>query len=223
MRSNAQAAATTRADSLSNSVYQGASCRFGRAIFRALRNLAGGNAMRFLLTAEVSGAAEAPRIGAGAGGCPRRSAARPGGGDRLPGRRPGAAWVQRTLANARAWHAEAKRAAAAHLRELPPTVLASQDAAEGCAASSSAAPDASPAAELAAAAACTARAAARCLDEPGAGAGAAACLPEEVERDLGGPIGLRIDVGFASHILKLAGPAGDHSDRWVGEHGRGVD
>jgi hypothetical protein len=61
---------------------------------------------------------------------------------------------------------------------------------------------------------------ARCA---GADAGTAACLPEEVERDLGCPIGLRIDAGFASHILKLAGPAGDHSHRWVGEHGRGVD
>ena len=49
------------------------------------------------------------------------------------------------------------------------------------------------------------------------------CLPEQVERDLGRPIRLRIDVGFASHILKLAGPAGDHPDRCVGEHGRGVD
>jgi len=36
---------------------------FGGAIFRALRNLAGGNAMRFLLTAEESGAAETLRIG----------------------------------------------------------------------------------------------------------------------------------------------------------------
>jgi len=34
------------------------------------------------------------------------------------------------LANARAWRAEAKQAAAAHLRELLPAVLASQDAAE---------------------------------------------------------------------------------------------
>jgi hypothetical protein len=31
----------------------------------------------------------------------------------------------------RAWRAEAKQAAAAHLRELLPAVLASQDAAEG--------------------------------------------------------------------------------------------
>ena len=44
-------------------------------------------------------------------------------------------------------------------------------------------------------------------------------LPEKVERDLGRPVGLRIDVGFASHVLKLAGPAGDHSHRWAGEHG----
>ena len=78
MRSNAQAAATTRADSLSNSVYQGASCRFGRAIFRALRNLAGGNAMRFLLTAEVSGAAEAVRIGPAQEVVPARGGRHPG-------------------------------------------------------------------------------------------------------------------------------------------------
>jgi hypothetical protein len=32
---------------------------------------------------------------------------------------------------ARAWHAEAKQAAAAHPRELPPAVLASQVAAAG--------------------------------------------------------------------------------------------
>jgi len=39
--------------------------------------------------------------------------------------------VQGTLANARAWRAEAKLAAAAHLGELLPAVLASQGAASG--------------------------------------------------------------------------------------------
>jgi hypothetical protein len=54
------------------------------------------------------------------------------GGDRLRGgRRPGAAWAHGTLANARAWRAEAKQAAAAHLRELLPTVLAGQGVIEG--------------------------------------------------------------------------------------------
>jgi hypothetical protein len=133
--------------------------------------------------------------------------------DHLRGRSPGAAWVQGTLANARAWRAEAMQAAAAYLRELLPAVLASQAAAEGLRSFVERCAGRFAAADLAG----------RCLDEPGADAGAAACLPEEVERDLGRPIGLRIDVGFASHILKLAGPAGDHSHRWVGEHGRGVD
>ena len=141
----------------------------------------------------------------------------------MRGRRLGAAWVQGTPTNAWARRAEARQAAAAHLRELLPAVLASQDAAERLRSfverragrfhrplTLRPLPRAQHALRP------------RCLDEPGADA-EAACLPEEVERDLGRPIGLRIDVGFASHILKLAGSAGDHSHRWVGEHGRGVD
>jgi hypothetical protein len=57
--------------------------------------------------------------------------ARKDGWHRLRGRSPGAAWVQGTLANARAWRAEAKQAAAAHLRVLLPAVPASQDVGEG--------------------------------------------------------------------------------------------
>ena len=48
----------------------------------------------------------------------------------MRGRRLGAAWVQGTPTNAWARRAEARQAAAAHLRELLPAVLASQDAAE---------------------------------------------------------------------------------------------
>jgi len=87
--------------------------------------------MRFLLSAGENGATEALRIGLVQEGCSRRLAARPGSGDRLRCRRPGAASVQGTLANAWAWRAEAKQAAAAHLRELLPALRASQDAAEG--------------------------------------------------------------------------------------------
>ena len=113
-----------------SSVY-GGDPAVGRRHLPGSTRLGWGNAVRFLLTAGEFGATEALRIGLVQEVVPRRSVARPGGGDRLRGRRPGAVWVQRTLANARAWHAEAKQAAAAHLRELPPAVLASQDAAEG--------------------------------------------------------------------------------------------
>jgi len=104
---------------------------FGGASFRAAAQLGWGNAMRFLLTAEEFGADQALRIGlvqevvpAGeqldrAVAIARAVAAQAPLG------------VQGTLASARAWRAEAERAAVTHLRELLPAVLGSQDAAEG--------------------------------------------------------------------------------------------
>jgi len=108
----------------------------------------------FLLISEEFGGTEALRIGLMHEVAPLvssstgrwRSAAR-----LPPGRRLGSG----TLANARAWRAEAKPAATVYLQELLPTVFTGQDGAEGCAASSSAVPDASPAADLGAAASLT--------------------------------------------------------------------
>ncbi|GAB3480121.1 crotonase/enoyl-CoA hydratase family protein [Amycolatopsis cihanbeyliensis] len=105
---------------------------FGGATLRAPAQLGWGNAMRFLLTGEEFGAAEAHRIGlvqevvpAGhqlerATELARLIAAQAPLG------------VQGTLANARvAQRAESERAAADHLRGLLPGVLASEDAQEG--------------------------------------------------------------------------------------------
>jgi len=104
---------------------------FGGATFRAPAQLGWGNAMRFLLTAEEFGADQALRIGlvqevvpAGqqldrAVAIARTVAAQAPLG------------VQGTLASARAWRAEAERAAVTRMRELLPAVLASQDAVEG--------------------------------------------------------------------------------------------
>jgi enoyl-CoA hydratase len=105
---------------------------FGGATFRAPAQLGWGNAMRFLLTAEEFGAAEALRIGL------VQEVVPPGGHlDRaraiaqvIAAQAP--LGVQGTLANARiALRPRTERDAAEHLRQLLPVVAASEDAKEG--------------------------------------------------------------------------------------------
>jgi enoyl-CoA hydratase len=103
---------------------------FGGATFRAPAQLGWGNAMRFLLTAEEFGAEEARRIGlvqevVAAG----RQLDRAVELARLVAAQAPLG-VRGTLANARIARAAAERAAVAHLGELLPTILATQDAAE---------------------------------------------------------------------------------------------
>lgn len=104
---------------------------FGGATFRAPAQLGWGNAMRFLLTACEFGASEAHRIGlvqevVPAGRHVERAVeiARA-----VAAQAPLGVWG--TLANARVARAAAEQAAAAHLRELLPGILTSEDAAEG--------------------------------------------------------------------------------------------
>ena len=105
---------------------------FGGATLRAPRQLGWGNAMRWILTGEEFGAAEAHRIGL-------VQEVVPAGQQRdraLQIARLVAAQaplgVQGTLANARlAERADDDAAAARHLAELLPPVIASEDAAEG--------------------------------------------------------------------------------------------
>lgn len=104
---------------------------FGGATFRAQRPLGWGNAMRFLLTAEEFGAAEALRIGL------VQEVVEPGRQyDRamaLAGLIAAQAplGVQGTLANARVARERGDEAAIAHLQELLPSIMASRDAIEG--------------------------------------------------------------------------------------------
>jgi enoyl-CoA hydratase len=105
---------------------------FGGATFRAPAQLGWGNAMRFLLTGEEFGAAEALRIGLVQEVVPAGEQL-----DRaiaiarlIAAQAP--LGVQGTLANARvAMRAQAERAAAGHLRGLLPGIVGSEDAAEG--------------------------------------------------------------------------------------------
>jgi enoyl-CoA hydratase len=104
---------------------------FGGATMRAPAQLGWGNAMRFLLTAEEFGAAEALRIGlvqevVAAGTHVDRARALA----QLVARQAPLG-VQGTLANARVAAAEGPAAAASHLRSLLPGILASDDAREG--------------------------------------------------------------------------------------------
>jgi enoyl-CoA hydratase/carnithine racemase len=105
---------------------------FGGATLRAPLQLGWGNAMRFLLTGEEFGAAEALRIGL------VQEVVAPGQqlqraveiAKRVAAQAP--LGVQGTLANARvATRAAAEQAAAQHLQGLLPGVLASEDATEG--------------------------------------------------------------------------------------------
>jgi enoyl-CoA hydratase/carnithine racemase len=105
---------------------------FGGATIRAPRQLGWGNAMRFLLTAEEFGAAEALRIGlvqevVPAGQQLDRAVAI---AELIAAQAP--LGVQGTLANARiAARPQAEADAADHLRRLLPSLVASEDAAEG--------------------------------------------------------------------------------------------
>ncbi|MDX2014795.1 MAG: crotonase/enoyl-CoA hydratase family protein [Myxococcaceae bacterium] len=104
---------------------------FGGATLRAPARLGWGNAMRFLLTAEEFGAAEALRIGlvqevVTPGQHVERAVAL---AQLIAKQAP--LGVQGTLANARVFEAQGHEAAAAHLEGLLPKVMASEDAAEG--------------------------------------------------------------------------------------------
>ncbi len=104
---------------------------FGGATFRAQASLGWGNAMRFLLTGQEFGAADALRIGL------VQEVVEPGGqlaraieiAELIAAQAPMA--VAGTLANARVARDHGPAAAVEHLRELLPSVLASADAAEG--------------------------------------------------------------------------------------------
>jgi enoyl-CoA hydratase len=106
---------------------------FGGATLRAPAQLGWGNAMRFLLTAEEFGAAEAYRIGL------VQEVVEPGRqlerataiARRIAAQAP--LGVQGTLANARVARDEGTAAAVEHLRGLLPTIMNSEDAAEGVA------------------------------------------------------------------------------------------
>jgi enoyl-CoA hydratase len=104
---------------------------FGGATVRAATQLGWGNAMRWLLTAEELGAEEALRIGlvqevVPAGQHVERAAEL---AHVIAAQAP--LGVQGTLANARVARRSTEAEAIAHLRELLPGVLASDDAAEG--------------------------------------------------------------------------------------------
>lgn len=104
---------------------------FGGATFRAQERLGWGNAMRFLLTAEEFGAAEALRIGlvqeVVAPG--EQLAAAIAIAERIAEQAP--LGVRGTLANARVGRREGQAAATEHLQGLLPQVMTSKDAIEG--------------------------------------------------------------------------------------------
>jgi len=106
---------------------------FGGATFRAPAQLGWGNAMRMLLTGEEFGAAQALHMGlvqevvpAGTQADRAREIAQV-----VAAQAPLA--VQASLANARVAMADGPEAAALHIRDALPTLLRSQDAAEGVA------------------------------------------------------------------------------------------
>jgi enoyl-CoA hydratase/carnithine racemase len=104
---------------------------FGGATLRAPARLGWGNAMRFLLTAEEFGAAEALRIGLVQEVVePGQHVARAAALAQLIAKQAPLG-VQGTLANARVFEAQGHAAAVAHLEGLLPRVMASEDAAEG--------------------------------------------------------------------------------------------
>jgi enoyl-CoA hydratase len=104
---------------------------FGGATFRAPAQLGWGNAMRFLLTAEEFGAAEALRIGLVQEVVPAGSQV--GRARELAQliARQAPLGVQGTLASARTGRNHGPGAAREHIAALLPGILGSQDAAEG--------------------------------------------------------------------------------------------
>jgi enoyl-CoA hydratase len=104
---------------------------FGGATFRAPAQLGWGNAMRFLLTAEEFGAADAHRIGlvqevVAAGEHVARAVEL---ATLIAAQAP--AGVQATLANARVGRSRSESDAVEHLRSVLPGIISSEDAAEG--------------------------------------------------------------------------------------------
>src|SRR5262245_52590642 len=106
---------------------------FGGATMRAPANLGWGNAMRFLLTAEEFGAAEALRIGLVQEVVPAGQHVERARALAQTIARQAPLGVQATLRNARLAAAQGDAAAVEHLRSLLPGILASEDAAEGVA------------------------------------------------------------------------------------------
>jgi enoyl-CoA hydratase/carnithine racemase len=106
---------------------------FGGATFRGPAKLGWGNAMRFLLTAEEFGAAEALRIGLVQEVVPAGKHVERARAIAHLIARQAPLGVQGTLANARVGATQGPRAATDHLQLLLPTLLATQDAAEGLA------------------------------------------------------------------------------------------
>ena len=104
---------------------------FGGATFRAPAQLGWGNAMRFLLTAEEFGAAEALRIGLVQEVVPAGAHVRRASELAHLIARQAPLGVQATLASARAGIGHGPDAARECLASLLPGILASQDAAEG--------------------------------------------------------------------------------------------
>lgn len=106
---------------------------FGGATFRAPSKLGWGNAMRFLLTAEEFGAAEALRIGLVQEVVPAaRQVERARELARIIAKQAPRGVIG-TLENARIAEKNGEAAAIAHLATLLPAVMASEDAAEGLA------------------------------------------------------------------------------------------
>lgn len=104
---------------------------FGGATFRAPAQLGWGNAMRFLLTAEELGAAEALRIGLVQEVVPKGQHVARARAIATTIARQAPLGVQATLANARVAAKEGPRAAIDHLAKQLPAVMNSEDAAEG--------------------------------------------------------------------------------------------
>jgi len=104
---------------------------FGGATFRAPAQLGWGNAMRFLLTAEEFGAAEALRIGLVQEVVPAGSQFGRARDLAQLIARQAPLGVRGTLANARTGRSAGPDAAREHLASILPSILASQDAAEG--------------------------------------------------------------------------------------------
>jgi enoyl-CoA hydratase len=106
---------------------------FGGATLRAPLRLGWGNAMRFLLTGEEFGAAEALRIGLVQEVVPAGEHVTRARAIAQLVARQAPLGVQGTLANARVAESDGIAAATSHVRSLLPGILASEDAAEGVA------------------------------------------------------------------------------------------
>jgi enoyl-CoA hydratase/carnithine racemase len=104
---------------------------FGGATFRAPAQLGWGNAMRFLLTAEEFGAAEALRIGLVQEVVPAGSHIQRARELAQLVARQAPLGVRATLANARVGRGQGPDAAREHIASLLPGILRSKDAAEG--------------------------------------------------------------------------------------------